>query len=818
MKMKSFTQVLGSRGRYVRYGCSIALVLCTLLSVQDVAPAAATATFPATVSFAPSAAVAGAAVPSAALATNPAVAATVPLSATNTPAPSTVATTSPLSSTVLSTPTVTSETTPVSPTVVVSPTLTPSPASSPGDVTTYLGSITRTGFNAAETKITVSSADRLELSWSLDDRGSYVSTQPIVANGIVYWGDYNGYEHATSAATGKDIWAQYLGSYYAGSSGNPTYCTPDQMGVVGSPTIADVNGRTLVFVPGGGQLTGTSGPDYFFALDARNGQVVWRTMLGATPLDTLWSSPAFFDGSIYEGVAGQGGCPAHADSRMVKLDAATGALQATFHLVPDGCVGGDVWGSPAIDEVADTVYFATGDQDNKCLGKEPMAQAVVELSAANLGYIGSWKLNEASDMDHDFGSTPTLFSSGDRQLVGVVNKNGVFYAFARDHISAGPVWIRHIADPGEASPEVGDGSVSPASWDGTTLYVGGGTSIDKKCDGTVEALNPATGKVKWSDCVPGPVIPAVVGAPGIVVVGAGSHLLVLDAVNGNVLWKWLDPRETPFWSAPTIANGMLFAANSGWAEPGRSWAPGRLYAFTLANGPIPTPTPVPNVCPGGWSCQDIGNPNVASSDLLKSGTWTVISGGGDIWATGDQFHFDYKTVLGNTSVSVQVRSQSYSDPWAKAGVMLRGDVGPGAAFYDALVTPSNGVVVQYRSPKGVLAAEASNVTGAVPLFLRVSRVGSTFSAYTSADGAHWSLIQDSTVTLKALSGPVLAGLAVTAHNLIDAGTVTYRAVSIAAAQFATVTPTPMATKPARTPTPVTHGKTIRTATPTAQGS
>jgi hypothetical protein len=237
----------------------------------------------------------------------------------------------------------------------------------------------------------------------------------------------------------------------------------------------------------------------------------------------------------------------------------------------------------------------------------------------------------------------------------------------------------------------------------------------------------------------------------------------------------------------------------------------------LATGPIPTPAPLPNVCPGGWSCLDIGNPSVASSDLLKSGTWTVISGGGDVWATGDQFHFDYKTVLGNASVSAQVRSQSYSDPWAKAGVMLRGDVGPGAAFYDALVTPSNGVVVQYRSPKGALAVQASNVTGAVPLFLRVGRVGSTFSAYTSADGAHWSLIQDSTVTLKALSGPVLAGLAVTAHNLIDAGTVTYRAVSIAAAQFATATPTPAATKPARTPTPGPHGKVVRTPTPLPHG-
>ena len=57
-------------------------------------------------------------------------------------------------------------------------------------------------------------------------------------------------------------------------------------------------------------------------------------------------------------------------------------------------------------------------------------------------------------------------------------------------------------------------------------------------------------------------------------------------------------------------------------------------------------------------------------------------------------------------MSAQVLTQSESDPWAKAGVMLRGNTGPGAAFYDVVVTPANGISVQYRSPQGVARGDS----------------------------------------------------------------------------------------------------------------
>jgi hypothetical protein len=65
----------------------------------------------------------------------------------------------------------------------------------------------------------------------------------------------------------------------------------------------------------------------------------------------------------------------------------------------------------------------------------------------------------------------------------------------------------------------------------------------------------------------------------------------------------------------------------------------------------------------------------------------------------------------------------------------------------------------------------------VPTYLAVSRSGSTYSAYTSSDGVTWTLVAGSSITLN-MSGPVLAGLAVTSHNGGTLSTATFDTVSV----------------------------------------
>jgi hypothetical protein len=181
-------------------------------------------------------------------------------------------------------------------------------------------------------------------------------------------------------------------------------------------------------------------------------------------------------------------------------------------------------------------------------------------------------------------------------------------------------------------------------------------------------------------------------------------------------------------------------------------------------------------CPSGWTCADVGNPTPAGSQSLSGGTWSVQGGGGDIWGTSDQFHYVFHTLAGDGASTAHLTSQTNTSPWAKAGVMLRQTTDPGAPYYAALVTPSNGIVVQYRTAQGGSAAQAVQATGTTPAYLRVSRAGGTYAASTSADGTTWTVLPGSTVNL-GVTGGVLAGLAVTSHNTSAPCTAVFDTVS-----------------------------------------
>ena len=173
--------------------------------------------------------------------------------------------------------------------------------------------------------------------------------------------------------------------------------------------------------------------------------------------------------------------------------------------------------------------------------------------------------------------------------------------------------------------------------------------------------------------------------------------------------------------------------------------------------------PPPPACPTGWTCSDIGNPLPAGQQTLNGGQWWLLGGGNDIWGAADAFHFVSQTLAADGSISAHVTAQAYSDQWAKAGVMLRATTDPGSPYYAAFVTPGNGIAVQWRTAQGASTVQVA-ITGTVPVYVQVARVGSSFTAYTSPDGTTWTAVPGSTVTLANLSGPVLRGLAVTSHN------------------------------------------------------
>jgi outer membrane protein assembly factor BamB len=429
-----------------------------------------------------------------------------------------------------------------------------------GDWPTYQLNNARTGYSA-DTTINATTAPFLKEHWVLPAPAAIFS-QPVEANGKIFWGSFDGFEHATQLS-GTGTWATNLGQTTDNNN-----CPGD--GTVGVTSTATVAGTTLYV--GGGDAS-------FYALNAHNGKVIWRTQLGSSPSHFIWSSPALFNQSVYIGVSSFGDCPL-VQGELVQMNASTGIVQHIFQVVPPGCTGGGVWGSPTVDEAAGTIFFATGNppsvNPSSCVS--PYTEAVIEVKASDLSPVARWQVRGPDASDLDFGSTPTLFqatiSGVPTPMVGLVNKDGTFYAFRRTALGSGPKWRANIGRTGSSCPTCGDGSISPAAWDGTRLYIGGGaTTVNgTSCAGSVRALDPATGASIWQACMTsGPVLGAIAAVSGVILFGQGTYFMALDGSTGNVLFQYQDTNPSVFWGAASVSSGIVYVGNSD----------GRLFAFGL---------------------------------------------------------------------------------------------------------------------------------------------------------------------------------------------------------------------------------------------
>ena len=146
-----------------------------------------------------------------------------------------------------------------------------------------------------------------------------------------------------------------------------------------------------------------------------------------------------------------------------------------------------------------------------------------------------------------------------------------------------------------------------------------------------------------------------------------------------------------------------------------------------------------------------------------AGTFTVTGSGVDIWDTTDQFHFAFKEVNGAAKIIARIDSIGHTDPWAKAGVMIRDTLEADSRYAAVLVTPENGVRFQYRKTAGTITnrqfAEGVNT----PQWVRLERTsGGLIRGYYSADGTTWERFSLQQVVM---TMPVYIGLAVTSHNV-----------------------------------------------------
>src|SRR6185503_1285542 len=162
-----------------------------------------------------------------------------------------------------------------------------------------------------------------------------------------------------------------------------------------------------------------------------------------------------------------------------------------------------------------------------------------------------------------------------------------------------------------------------------------------------------------------------------------------------------------------------------------------------------------------WQSQDIGAVGQPGATSVNDGSFRINASGGDIWDSADGFRFVYKSLSGDGEIVARVASLQNTDAWAKAGVMIRETLTAGSPFAMSIVTPSNGVDLQYRTTAGGGAGMNPNAAGAAPIWVRLSRAGNLFSGALSTDGSSWTSLGSVSISM----GPsAFIGLCVTAHN------------------------------------------------------
>ncbi len=604
------------------------------------------------------------------------------------------------------------------------------------DWTMYLHDPERTSATK-ETILSPENASQLKKLWSFNT-GDIVAASAAVVKGTVYVGSWNGYEYALDEMTGKQLWKTFLGT----TTTRPA-CDPNQVGITSSASVE--NGTVYV---GGGDA-------YWYALDAKTGNVLWKVFTGDNSAEGghyNWSSPLLYNGYAYVGIASEGDCPL-VPGQLLKVSLTTHTIVQTLNLVADGQIGGGIWTSPSVDPTTNTIFIASGTATSY---EEHLAQAVFSLDATTMQIKSVWTLPTAAAIgDSDFDTTPILFKdTNGNPLVASVNKNGTLYAFNRNDIAAGPVWKQNVAVPGMC-PRCENSTVSSSALGQGTLYVAAGdTDLNKQyVRGSVGALDPTTGKYLWHYRVAGPVLGSLVYTNGLIICTAGRYLEVLDATTGATLYTFRT--KEVIYSTPVVSHGQIFMGSSD----------GNVYAFSL-----PTQVVQPSSatqCMSGWVCQDIGAPVLVGSNQSTNKTITITAGGSGILHTSDQFHFVSQSVSGDTQITSQVLSEQTTGVGgpAQVGLMARQRNDPDAPYYSVFLVKGIGLVVQYRTEfGGEVQKDIQMASGKAPLYLRITHIDEQFQAETSQDGVHYTTVLGSVATM-ALPTTVDYGLVVSSNEI-----------------------------------------------------
>jgi polyvinyl alcohol dehydrogenase (cytochrome) len=454
-------------------------------------------------------------------------------------------------------------------------------------------------------KLTAADLPRLKLKWAFGYANvSSARTQPAVVGGRLFVASENGEVHALNAKTGCQYW---------------TYKGPPGSGVVSALIVApykDSSGSKSYAVYFGDRKGNVS------AVDANTGKLVWTRRVDEHPLAGITGAPIVYDGRVFVGVQGIGeeGRGATNDyacctfrGSVVALDANNGEVVWKTYTIDEpkprgknkngvqlfGPAGGSIWSSPTVDVKRGLIYVATGNGYTD--PPQPTTDAILALDIRT-GAIkwvrqatpnDSWAMGcppknpdnpacpEVLGPDYDFSAAPALVSVKGRDLIVVPQKSGMAYALDPDK-QGEIVWEYRF----------GKGSGLGGQWGGATDGVNayfGTADLLTPTPGGMHAVRLADGQRVWHvgpqprlcgdqlGCSSGQGGPLTLIEGAVLNAGMDGGLRAYSTKDGKILWTYDTNRTfetvngvrarggSMDMSGPVVADGMLYV-NSGYAS------------------------------------------------------------------------------------------------------------------------------------------------------------------------------------------------------------------------------------------------------------
>lgn len=176
---------------------------------------------------------------------------------------------------------------------------------------------------------------------------------------------------------------------------------------------------------------------------------------------------------------------------------------------------------------------------------------------------------------------------------------------------------------------------------------------------------------------------------------------------------------------------------------------------------------------GVYASADINSTPGGSTTVITAGSaYDITAGGSNIYGTIDGFRFASRQVTGDFDIKVQL--QSFTGPTAtgKAGLMARATTAANSPNVFSYATVGSSYRFQHRATAGGSTTMFKSGTPAYPnVWLRLTRVGNTFTGYYSATGVTWTKTSSTTLALPAT---VHLGMAVSAESTTQTARAQFR--------------------------------------------